>query len=100
MSSYTANSSLYLLFVSDCGISFRLNNGVAIYGHLYTSDINEIEIDHIKQQSAVGNLNYNYEAEEYSVLGSNRDRLTGEDIEKVKPVYRFFNTETGRTFIL
>ena len=61
--------------------------------HLYTSDINEI--DHIKQQSAVGNLNYNYEAEKYTVLESDKDRLTGEDIEEAKPVYRFFNTNTG-----
>ena len=61
--------------------------------HLYTSDI--IEIDHIKQQSAIGNLNYNYEAEKYTVLGSDKDRLTGEAIEGVEPVYRFFNTETG-----
>ena len=61
--------------------------------HLYTSDINEI--DYIKTQSARGDLNYSYEAEKYTVLNSDRDISTGEVIEDVLPVYRFFNTETG-----
>ena len=42
-----------------------------------------------------GDLNYSYEAEKYTVLNSDRDTITGEKIEGVKPVYRFFNTETG-----
>ncbi len=61
--------------------------------HLYTSDVNEI--NYIKTQSASGSLNYAYEAEKYTVLNDDRDTLTGEAIEGVKPVYRFFNTETG-----
>ena len=61
--------------------------------HLYTSDVNEI--NHIKKQSAVGVLNYNYEEEKYTVLNSDRDALTGKGIEGVKPVYRFFNNDTG-----
>ena len=61
--------------------------------HLYTSDVNEI--NYIQQQSAIGSLNYSYEAEKYTVLSGDRDTLTGKVIEDVKPVYRFFNTETG-----
>ena len=61
--------------------------------HLYTSYINEI--NHIKAKSATKELAYNYEAEQYQVLADNKDTLTGEEIEGVKPIYRFFNTSTG-----
>ena len=61
--------------------------------HLYTTDDNEIA--YVQQQSAAGELAYQYEAEKYSVLSDNQDALTGETLEGVKPVYRFFNTETG-----
>ena len=61
--------------------------------HLYTADPNEI--DSIKQRSLNGELSYNYEAERYKVLTNNRDLFTGETIEEAKPIYRFFNTETG-----
>ena len=61
--------------------------------HLYTSDFNEI--DDIKRKRSIGELAYNYEAEKYQVLADNKDMLSGEKIEGVEPVYRFFNTETG-----
>ena len=61
--------------------------------HLYTSDFNEI--DYIKRKRSIGELAYNYEAEKYQVLADNKDMLTGEEIEEVVPVYRFFNTDTG-----
>ena len=61
--------------------------------HFYTSDPNESAT--IQAQSEAGLLNYNYENTAYSALGSDTDFLTGEVIEGAKPVYRFFNTETG-----
>ncbi|MGB5712465.1 MAG: hypothetical protein WBM44_16330, partial [Waterburya sp.] len=61
--------------------------------HFYTTDDNEIE--YVQQQSAVGEMSYRYEAEKYTVLSDDKDAFTGETIEGVKPVYRFFNTETG-----
>lgn len=64
-----------------------------IGSHLYTTDANEI--DYIREESAAGNLTYKYEAEKFTVLADNKDSLTGEAIEGVKPVYRFFNTQTG-----
>ena len=64
-----------------------------IGSHLYTTDANEI--DYIIEESAAGNLTYQYEAEKFTVLADNKDALTGETIEGVKPVYRFFNTQTG-----
>ena len=64
-----------------------------IGSHLYTTDVNEIK--YVREQSAEGNLSYQYEAEKFAVLADNKDALTGEAIEGVKPVYRFFNTHTG-----
>jgi YD repeat-containing protein len=61
--------------------------------HLYTPDLNEV--NYIKEKSSTGELSYNYEAEKYAVLADNYDTLTGEVIEEVKPIYRFFNTDTG-----
>ena len=61
--------------------------------HLYTSDINEIA--YIQEQSEAGELSYQYEAEQYQVLADNRDTITGEEIAGVKPIYRFFNNDTG-----
>ena len=61
--------------------------------HLYTTDDNEIEV--VQQRSEAGELAYQYEAEKYTVLSDNKDALTGETLEGVKPVYRFFNRETG-----
>ncbi len=61
--------------------------------HLYTTDDNEINV--VQEQSAAGQLSYQYEAEKYTVLSDNKDALTGETLSGVKPVYRFFNTDTG-----
>ena len=61
--------------------------------HFYSTDLNEI--DSVIQQSDAGELSYTYEAERYQVLADNRDTITGEEIEGVRPIYRFFNTDTG-----
>ena len=61
--------------------------------HFYSADTNEVEI--IKERSNRGELAYNYEQEKYKVLADNKDTLTGEVIEGVKEVHRFFNTQTG-----
>lgn len=61
--------------------------------HLYTADDNEIS--YVEQQSDAGNLSYSYESEKYQVLADNINLITGEEIEGVKPIYRFFNIETG-----
>jgi hypothetical protein len=61
--------------------------------HLYTSDQNEI--NYVKEKSNIGELYYNYEAEKYQVLADDKDTVTGEQIEGVEPIYRFFNTQTG-----
>ena len=61
--------------------------------HFYTANDNEIEV--VRERSAAGELSYNYEAEQYTVLRSDRDTITGETLEGVEPVYRFFNTQTG-----
>lgn len=61
--------------------------------HFYTSDENEINI--VQQQSEAGTLAYQYESEKFSVLSDDKDAFTGETLAGVKPVYRFFNTETG-----
>ena len=61
--------------------------------HLYTTQ--EKEINFVKENSEAGELSYNYESEQYRVLTDNTDTLTGDEIEGVKPIYRFFNTGTG-----
>ena len=61
--------------------------------HFYTADDNESQS--IQAQSEVGELKYNYENVSYSALSNDLDALTGETIEGVKPVYRFFNEDTG-----
>ncbi len=78
-----------LLLLADVRRFYQYEKGF----HLYTSDSNEI--NYIKQKSRIGELAYDYEAEKYQVLADNKDLLTGEVIEGVKPVYRFFNTEIG-----
>ncbi|MEM8719017.1 MAG: hypothetical protein AAGE84_06870 [Cyanobacteria bacterium P01_G01_bin.39] len=64
--------------------------------HFYTTDDNEI--DFIQEQSAAGNLSYQSEGDRYSVLSDDKDVLTGETLDGVTPVYRFFNTQTGAHF--
>ena len=61
--------------------------------HLYTSDMNEI--NYVREKSNEGELSYDYESEKYKVLADNKDIVTGEEIEGVEPIYRFFNNETG-----
>ena len=61
--------------------------------HFYTADSNESSV--IQQETAAGNLNYDYEGESFEALASNVDTLTGEVIEGLQEVYRFFNNETG-----
>ena len=61
--------------------------------HLYTADSNEI--DSVRDRSSAGELSYNYESEKYRVLASENNTVTGEKIEGVEPIYRFFNTQTG-----
>lgn len=61
--------------------------------HFYTSD--DVEAQYVQEQSAAGELSYNYEGEKFTVLANDKDALTGETLAGVEPVYRFFNTETG-----
>ena len=61
--------------------------------HFYTADSNESAS--IQAQSEAGELNYSYENVSYSALSNDLDALTGEAIEGAKPVYRFFNEDTG-----
>lgn len=61
--------------------------------HLYTLDENEINV--VRELSRTGELNYSYEAEQFTVLNQPEDPLTGTKIDQVRPVYRFFNTDTG-----
>ena len=61
--------------------------------HFYTTDDNEASV--IQQETAAGNLSYNYEGESFGALTSNKDTLTGEVIQGAEEVYRFFNAETG-----
>ncbi|MEM7592970.1 MAG: hypothetical protein AAF383_15880 [Cyanobacteria bacterium P01_A01_bin.83] len=64
--------------------------------HFYTIDDGEIEF--VQEQSAAGNLSYQSEGERYSVLSDDKDVFTGETLDGVTPVYRFFNTQTGAHF--
>ena len=61
--------------------------------HFYTAD--NIESNVIQQESAAGNLSYEYEGESYRALTRNTDTVTGEVIEGAEEVYRFFNSDTG-----
>ena len=61
--------------------------------HFYTT--NENEVSSVQERSAAGELSYQYEGETYQVLSDDKDAFTGETLEGVKPVYRFFNTQTG-----
>ena len=61
--------------------------------HFYSA--NTDEIDYVRENSESGELAYSYEAQKYKVLTDDVDFLTGEPIQGVEPIYRFFNTETG-----
>ena len=60
--------------------------------HFYSSDLNEI--NYIQEKTSIGEMSYTYEAEKFQVLADD-ELFTGEKIEGVEPVYRFFNTQTG-----
>ena len=67
-----SNSSIFRFFRSDIG------------AHFYTASVTE-------RDSIINNLqNYNYEGASYISAPATADPLTG-----VKPVYRFFNSNTG-----
>jgi|GEM_PF-3343444 len=61
--------------------------------HFYTNDRNERNIT--VERSANGELDYRLEDVGFRTLTSDQDSLTGEAIEGVLPVYRFFDTESG-----
>ena len=61
--------------------------------HFYTADNNESNV--IQEETAAGNLAYDYEGESFAALSANTDSLTGELIEGAEEVYRFFNSNTG-----
>ncbi|MCC0177370.1 hypothetical protein I4641_10320 [Waterburya agarophytonicola K14] len=63
--------------------------------HLYTSDESEIQVINGRGAAAREGYEYQYEYEKFTVLTDDKDLLTGETIEGVKPIYRFFNTDTG-----
>ena len=61
--------------------------------HFYTADVNERDVT--VDKSANGELDYRLEDVGFRALASDRDSLTGETIEGVSPVYRFFDTQSG-----
>lgn len=61
--------------------------------HFYTADQNEKRV--VKERSEAGQMPYKYEGVAYDVLAKDTDILTGEKIDDVAPVYRFFNRQTG-----
>ena len=71
---------------------YEFNRGV----HFYTTDDSEIET--VRDKSNLGELFYQDEATKFVALSDDKDTLTGETLAGVKPVYRFFNTDTGSHF--
>ncbi|MGD1920915.1 MAG: hypothetical protein ACFCAD_19760, partial [Pleurocapsa sp.] len=61
--------------------------------HFYTADENERH--DVFERSIDGELKYRYEIVAYRGLSSDKDALTGENIEGALPIYRFFNKDTG-----
>ncbi len=94
-------TDLDLAILADIGYDIIAYNDVPVHRffqyekgfHFYTADENERE--NVFERSIDGELKYNYENVAYRVLASDKDSLTGETIEGAKPVYRFFNTDTG-----
>jgi len=64
--------------------------------HFYTADRNERNVT--VEKSNDGKLDYRLEDVAFRTLMSDKDILTGETIEGVSPVYRFFDTESGEHF--
>ena len=61
--------------------------------HFYTADLNERNVT--VEKSDRGELDYELEDVAFRTLMSDKDSLTGETIEGVSPVYRFFDMESG-----
>ena len=60
--------------------------------HRYSIDDDEIRT--LSQQSATGRESFNDESEQFDVLTSNVDSLTGAKLKGVVPVYQFFNSDS------
>ena len=94
-------TNLDLAILSDIGYDVLAYDDSPVYRffefkqgfHFYTADENEKES--IVERSIDGELNYQLENVSFRVLADNKDSLTGEAIENAKPVYRFFNRDTG-----
>ena len=97
----TLPTDLDLAILADIGYEITAYDRTPVYRffqsekgfHFYTSS--DIERQNVVERSAEGELQYDYENVAYNVLASNKDRLTGAEIEAASPVYRFFNTDTG-----
>lgn len=94
-------TDLDLAILSDIGYDIIAYDAVPVYRfyqyeagfHFYTADENEKQ--HVVELSIDGALSYSSEGVAYRGLSTDRDTLTGEDIEGALPVYRFFNRDTG-----
>lgn len=94
-------NSLDLAILSDIGYDIATFDRTAVYRffrfdrgfHFYTADQNEQEV--VRNLSEEGRLPYDYENIAYDVLASDKDILTGAEIEAATPVFRFFNRVTG-----
>jgi len=94
-------TSLDLAILSDIGYDVATFDRTEVYRffrfdrgfHFYTADQNEQEV--VRELSDAGDLPYDYERIAYDVLASDKDILTGAEIEGATPVFRFFNRTTG-----
>ena len=94
-------TDLDLAILSDIGYDIIAYDPVPVHRffqnvqgfHFYTADENERE--NVFERSIDGELNFEYESVAFQGLSTDRDTLTGENIEGAVPVYRFFNRDTG-----
>ncbi|MCC0176484.1 hypothetical protein I4641_05765 [Waterburya agarophytonicola K14] len=94
-------TDLDLAILSDIGYEIFAYDAVPVHRffqyergfHFYTA--NETERENVFELSLDGTLQYDYESVAYRVLSSDKDSLTGQNIEGALPVYRFFNRDTG-----
>ncbi|MEM8827730.1 MAG: hypothetical protein AAGE96_00045 [Cyanobacteria bacterium P01_G01_bin.19] len=94
-------TNLDLAILADLGYDLIAYDAAPVYRfyefqngfHFYTADENEKET--VVELSIDGQLNYELENVAFRVLADDKDSLTGESIEHAKPVYRFFNQDTG-----
>ncbi|MEM8827751.1 MAG: malectin domain-containing carbohydrate-binding protein [Cyanobacteria bacterium P01_G01_bin.19] len=87
--SETGGSSMNRYLTDEVRRFYQFEKGF----HFYSTD--DVEIDYVREKSETGELAYQYESEKFQVLADNKDALTGETLEGVEAVYRFFNTDTG-----